>query len=204
MSINPYDPPSNLNSQNSPIQDPNGFDTGVLRFSLGVDDFLAFQQFHVRNSPSQRNLLYFSAIVGLIVAIYLTSDVFARIPIWLSFILLILNLFFAIFVAKIVFHRLIRFYLRRMLSEGSQEGLLGLHELEIANGFLIERTAVNEHRHLLSKIDRIVESDEYVFVYISSLQAHVIPKRRIEHGDLYAFSQRLRDGQSHVSNRLPN
>ena len=192
MSINPYNPPNTPNSQNGSLDEANGFVPGVLRYSIELSDFIAFQQFHFRNSPSQRRMLYFPILVGIVLAIFLMRSSFARFPIWVSFVLLSIIAFVGILTGKFVFSWMIGFQTRRLLTEGSGEGLLGQHELEMANGFLIERTAVNEHRQLLSKIDRILETEEFAFVYISSLQAHVIPKRRIQHGDVDAFLEQLR------------
>ena len=66
-----------------------------------------------------------------------------------------------------------------MLLSGSTEGVLGNHELELNEQSLVERTSVNEMRHALSAIDKIEETAEYAFVFISAVQAHIIPKRRV-------------------------
>ena len=196
MSINPYDPPNRLNSQNGSIQEPDGFDSGLLRYTLDIDDFLAFYQIHFRNSRFRRYARYLAVIVPLIVIVYLKRHTFAKIPLWANLLLLTITVFIAIsaiFVTKFLLNWLIAFHLRRMLKEGGDAGLLGPHELEITLGFLIERTDASEHRQLLSKLVRIVDSEEHVFIYISSFQAHVIPKRRIQQGNLDAFLQRLRN-----------
>ncbi len=80
-----------------------------------------------------------------------------------------------------------------MLMAGSTEGVFGRHELELDEAYLTERTHVNEMRHALSALDRIEASEEHFFVYITSIQGHIIPKHRVVVGDADQFIQRLRE-----------
>lgn len=76
---------------------------------------------------------------------------------------------------------------RRLYKEGTNKGTLGQHELEIDDSGLVERTEVNETRHAWQGVERIVETDTHALIYISSMMAHVIPKRSVTVGDADAF-----------------
>lgn len=76
---------------------------------------------------------------------------------------------------------------RRMYGEGANKGVLGQHEIEIDASGLWERSEVSETRHAWRGIERIEESDDYAFIYVTSMSAHVIPKQSVTQGDPETF-----------------
>jgi hypothetical protein len=81
---------------------------------------------------------------------------------------------------------------RRLYNEGTNKGTLGQHELEIDDNGLVERTEVNETRQSWNGVERIAETDERAFIYVSSMMAHVIPKKSLSAGDPDAFIARAK------------
>jgi hypothetical protein len=67
-------------------------------------------------------------------------------------------------------------HVKKLIAEGPNAGMFGPHELTIETSSLIEKTDVNESRHAWSAIDRVIETDDYAFIYLSSVQAHIIPR----------------------------
>lgn len=57
------------------------------------------------------------------------------------------------------------------------DGVLGEHTIEIKENFLIETTDVNQTQHSWKGVDRIEENENYIFIYISPVNAHIIPKK---------------------------
>ena len=52
-----------------------------------------------------------------------------------------------------------------------------------------------------SSLDKVVKLSDYIFIYISSVEAHVIPKSSITEGNLEKFLEelnRLREDNSHI------
>ena len=85
---------------------------------------------------------------------------------------------------------------RRMLDEGDNDGMFGLKQLELDDEWLTSRSNVIESRHKWSVVKRIDVTDAYAFLYISSIQAHIVPLRNVTHGDPRLFlakSQALMD-----------
>jgi hypothetical protein len=164
----------------------------VIRYELTLDDLIAFNRYHVAHSRTIQTQKYFViAVVGLVaigagVAIESEIPLFARV-----FSAIIFAALFR-FAYHLFFGLALRRQTRQLLSEGSNDGILGPHELELNDKFLTERTDVNESRHAWSAINRIEETDEHAFLYISSLQAHVIPTREVISGDVDQFIQRSR------------
>lgn len=81
---------------------------------------------------------------------------------------------------------------RRLYKEGTNKGVFGQHEIEIDDEGLVERTEVNETRQSWQGVERVGETDEYAFIYISSVMAHVIPKRPGIDGDPDEFITRAK------------
>jgi len=63
----------------------------------------------------------------------------------------------------------------KLLNEGSTNGILGKHTFTINKDGMVYATEYNESK--CSLIEQIVETDQHIFIYISSLVAYIIPKR---------------------------
>lgn len=86
---------------------------------------------------------------------------------------------------------------RRIYSQSESKSVLGAHTIAIGPEGVSERTAVGESRIAWSGIERIEDDDEYLFLYIGPLVAHVIPKRAFKTAeDANAF---LHQAQSYRS-----
>ncbi len=59
------------------------------------------------------------------------------------------------------------------------------------NGLREESEAGSRYTTYFS-LERIAETDELVYVYLSAIDAHVLPRNRISSGDLTAFVSALR------------
>lgn len=57
------------------------------------------------------------------------------------------------------------------------EGVLGEHLIRFEEDFLVEITDVNQTNHSWKGVDRIEENQDYIFIFTSPLNAHIIPKR---------------------------
>lgn len=70
-----------------------------------------------------------------------------------------------------------RAILELVKQEKPNKGQLGVHQLEINEVELVERTVVGESRTNWAGVNRVEQNDEYIFIYTSLVGAHVIPKR---------------------------
>jgi hypothetical protein len=69
------------------------------------------------------------------------------------------------------------------MAEGHAKGLLGWHEISIGADGVHEQTEHNESHQSWSAVERVVEDDKYIFIYIQPLAAHVIPKTAFDNPD---------------------
>jgi hypothetical protein len=78
-----------------------------------------------------------------------------------------------------------------MYKEGQNKGFLCEHTLEIGEKFLTEKTDQGEQSCLFSCIERICLTDEYAFIYLGTIAAHVVPIKRVFEGDFNEFIKEL-------------
>lgn len=167
-----------------------------IRFDLTMDDLLAFNRYHFMNSPAYRSSLIVGMAMVSILPLGLTlfliyNGRLPRLPVIAFGCGLTL---FSMFGFYRRFPSAIDRTTRRMF--GNDQSLFGPHELEIEDEWLVERTDINASRQAWRGIQKIVETDDYVFIYLSAATAHVIPKAAVTSGDLPAFMTRARDLQA--------
>ena len=69
------------------------------------------------------------------------------------------------------------FFRRLVTNARHNDGVLGTHEMTIAEDHVIERTSVNETRFLWRSVPRVEGDKDYIFLYQTHQGAHVIPRR---------------------------
>ena len=74
----------------------------------------------------------------------------------------------------------------------SQEGhknrvTLGTHALEVTEEHLLETNEYGESKVRWPAVEKVVADGDCAFIYLSSAQAHIIPKNRVSSGDFEGF-----------------
>lgn len=80
---------------------------------------------------------------------------------------------------------------RRLFLERSHAGVLGPHELLLADHGLVEVSEIGSQTTVYQALE-LVETSEHVFIHISSAQAHVIPRRDVDPAVLRGVLDELR------------
>jgi YcxB-like protein len=166
----------------------------IVKFEISLKDLVAFNRYHCANSPTikRRKLFCMLLVPGLLIAAALfispTEEVGRPVIVAGAVVLSVLyavafNYTFAASMDRNV---------RLLYKEGTNKGTIGQHELEIDDRGLVERTEAGESRVIWRAVERIAETEEYAFIYLSSVTAHVIPKQAVTGGDANAFIARAR------------
>ncbi len=170
-----------------------------IRYETTADDMVAFNQYFCDHSPTMRlaRRRFKVAISGICVSLgigasYLLGDE------WLFFHGFALAIAALILIPTSMPRKHLERTVRQLLSEGDNKGTLGEHELELIGDGFIERTTFNESKWSFAGIERVVVGQDYTFIFISALMAHVIPHHRILEGDFQSFMAFL---ESRVANR---
>jgi hypothetical protein len=80
-----------------------------------------------------------------------------------------------------------------MYACGKNRDIIGWHRLTLDKDGLFEESEGGSQYTKYSCLERIVETDTFVYLYLNAIQAHVIPRAHLSAGDLTAFLNALRE-----------
>ena len=161
-----------------------------IEYTVTLDDIAEFTRFHYQTttwSPKatiKRGVTFF---IVLLFILGLTNELNVR--------------FFATVAAATIAwtvscRPLALWYMRRtarsLYAPGKNKRLIGCHSLEIADGLLRQRNEGGSDDVRFEVIERIAEDPSYVFIYVSTMTAYVVPRRGVTNGDLASFVAELR------------
>ncbi len=147
-----------------------------VEYTLTLDDYIAFQHYMMRTSPALRRPIWmgYAAIVVLISLLFYFNEG------WKSWENVLFSLAFLVG-GLALYAWLVRssagYTARRLMKEGKNKGTFGQHTLKLGQDGVVETTEVGETRASWAGVERVTESETYIFIFLSSSMAHVIPKR---------------------------
>jgi hypothetical protein len=163
----------------------------TIKYTNNLADFGAFTRYHLRTAVwhlrgTVKFTVYFflgcSAAISAVTRLF-EPKLFITIAA-LSVVWIVLYRPFAIWFGG--------WYTKRLYTGGKNRGTVGWHCLEITETGLRETSETGVQEIRFEGIERIAESPSYVFIYVSALTAHVVPKAAVTDGDLAAFVGQLR------------
>lgn len=152
-----------------------------VEFDQSVDDLIAFNQYHIKNSktlrPSnfRRILTWFCFLfVTTFVAITAqgqghSSDLSSLAPWVLMFCIIWWLVFRSIRATS-------KKKMRQMLEEGENRNLAGRKRVTLTPVALVEKTPFSESSTKWVAIEKIVASSTHLFIYVGSTAAYIIPR----------------------------
>lgn len=159
----------------------------TLHYEFTFDDWVEFNRYHLRHSPAHQRMRLIVRLIFIPVAL-----VFAGLQWMHGDEVLSLLIAFAIvavlwfFLYPILFDRRVLRSLKRILNEGNNKGLLGPHTFTTStDGYRVIYPG-GEAFHKWSSVEKLASTEAYIFIYVSSLQATVIPRRALEGGSFEA------------------
>lgn len=161
-------------------------------YSLTEQDYLEFNLYHFKHSPSMRRSLNLQryGIPLFILAFSFLIDKFDEIPLWAWLITsIIIALLWVIYYPKYFKNQIIK-SVTKMVREGKNSNLLGRHALELSEYGLTEITENSETKTGWSGIAKFVYNTDYLYIYINSIAAHIIPTSAFEsamHKDEFVY-----------------
>lgn len=167
-------------------------DNTYITFTNTIDDMVAFNMHHIAHSPAARSIRFWSTWGLALIAIAIGGVLsLLRMSVWPVVFILLWSTFYLAFV--IPYHRwAIRRRVGKLVREGKNRGFLCEHTLRLTDEGIHSISELSESRLLWLGIERIAENDDYLFIYVGSANGAVVPKGRIDAGDLQAFTDELR------------
>jgi hypothetical protein len=150
-----------------------------IEYTLTPDDAIAFQRYHFKASLSSRQFflrrLFWGILASILVFIIFSGwksvwGVLAVLLFWLVYLLMI----------PLSIRWSINAFGKRMKKEGENKALWGKRRLTIDAQGLFEKSEVGETRLRWDGVERVVETADYIFIYVTTVSAHVIPKKSFQ------------------------
>lgn len=183
MEENPYQSPEAPTEPEPPRQLVRRGDELEIRFQLTLDDLVNYNWHCIRNAKSMR-WQYYLMWLGLPGVLLL-----AAIPLaWFS---LIFSVVFAIFGIVILatwprrYRAAVSGNARRMYSAGENRGLKEVQTLILSPEAIHTKNPLEEITRKWAVVERMEGTDDYFYIFISSISAYIIPRRVFASDDDY-------------------
>ena len=172
-----------------------------IRYSNTVDDLVAFSEFHCFRSlegkkKRRKQIRIWAtalALLGLILGynIFLTTSLgFWIIPIVTVFIPGIY-----VFLLQIL-KNCPNYFFRRLVTRGFQKSrnkhFIGEHKVLLYDNGIVTSSKYSETRFAWGAIDKIESEEGYTYIYVTGVQAIIIPHDNITEGDFPALLQAIK------------
>ncbi|MBW0432163.1 hypothetical protein DLM76_00870 [Leptospira yasudae] len=164
-------------------------------YEITLDDIINFNDYHFRNSKLSRKKRF---IVKLIIPIWTVLVFFVLNRNDISGISLLYNIpifLFAVgwffFYDRLYFWRL-RKNVARMLLEKESKGMIGTHKITLTDDVLTFETSHSSSNFKLGSLTDVVETKEYLFLYVTSLSALIVPLSAFQNSEKEEFLKRIR------------
>lgn len=172
-----------------------------LTYTVEMPDLVVFNQYHLDHSEfvksrRRKGIVLVCGIYGILGALHsLAKRSFVPIVIW-SLLALLYSLWYSRATRRASPKRIQKLY-----GADKNKSVLCQHELELVADGIVERTPFGEHKTTFPGIEKVVQIDTHGFIFIGTMNAHVIPRERVTDGDfdtlMRTITERWESQQSH-------
>jgi hypothetical protein len=167
-----------------------------VEYDLTKEDYIAFNMHHIDHSPTIKRSLfiqrYVVALVFLVVPFIFSN--MTGVPV-----LLPLIVYGGIFIAWILYYP--RYFVAttkkrilKMIDEGGNDSLFGPRTMILSESGVEEISDMGESRSSWRSVEKIDETAEHIYIYISSVNAYLVPVRAFaDRTQKEVFLERLKD-----------
>src|SRR5882724_9769508 len=169
-----------------------------LSYDFDLDDWTAFQRYHYSKSPTYRRMRNITRILFPVAALlFITSRFLSR-----GFDPLYFGIFAVFAVAWFVlyprwFDRKVIRRSNQFLREGKTDSMFGRREIELLPDRVHIISPSGETTYRSSAITKIAETPDALLLYVSSIQALILPRRKLSEAE---FQQATTFVQQHYAN----
>lgn len=167
-----------------------------VEYDLTKEDYIAFNMHHIDHSPTIKRSLFIQR--------YIVALVFLAFPFIFSNmigvpLLLPLIVYGVIFIVWILYYpkyftATTKKRILKMIDEGSNDNLFGPRTMTLSESGVEEVSDHGESRSSWRSIEKIDETADHIYIYISSINAYLVPIRAFEDkSQKDTFVERLKD-----------
>lgn len=148
-----------------------------LEYEITKQDYIDFNIYHMNHSITMKRSLFiqrfFIPIIFLILPIFLVKITDTPLLYWFG-VFIISFVLWIIYYPKF-FKKSVERNISKMLEEGKTTGILGNHIFLYTEEGVVDKTEFSETSYNL--IEKVVESEAHIFIYVSAVMAYIIPIR---------------------------
>jgi hypothetical protein len=158
-----------------------------LRYTVSMEDVLAFNQYFYRHSSTVRRSKLMILIGVPIILMALATYHGIRDHSWGPPITMLILCPILVGFLRWSFERNIKKTTLRIYRERPTKGLIGEHVLGIDDTGVTESTVFGEQLTRWEGVERIVTTDDHAFIFVGAIMAHVVPRATVTEGDFDEF-----------------
>jgi hypothetical protein len=158
-----------------------------VEYERTFDDLIEFNLYHIAHSPSLRKQILMTRVFYFLLMTITSGSVVylvGRESNPLPYILCILAGVVTFIVYPVFERRSMTGRLKKVLAEGDNKAILGPQMISLTPEGLFCKTPASEEKLNWSIIDKVAQNEKYIFLYISSTNAFMIPKKAFSSGTL--------------------
>jgi hypothetical protein len=166
-------------------------------FGINAEELFLFNQYLFDNSKTiqnaftkNRSMVCFSPILAAMI-LSLVNELSPSNSLLLAGIVAITISLPAYFVYPMLVRKNLRKRIVKKYSEGQNNGIIGEHELQIDADGLVEKTQLGEIRQEWDKIKSVVSHNDRTYIFVSDINAYILPKNSVVQGNYDAFVDEL-------------
>lgn len=149
-----------------------------LVFTLSEQDIIHFNVYHFRNSKSSQKRRFLLRLLipiwTIAVFFFLNREHLNLTSVLFNSPLFVFGILWFFFVERLYFWRL-KMNVQSLLKEGRNNGMIGVQNLELIEGAILVENDSGSFRYSLEKIHRCAEDESYLYLYVTSLSALIVP-----------------------------
>ena len=164
----------------------------LIEYTINKEDLLDFNLYHIFNSKHYKRYALFSRVIGPVILILA--------PIILFFItsslLYSLSVYGVVAPLWIIYYpRYLRWHtkkeLKKILGEGENRGVIGDMTIALTLTGIHQTSESGEEITYWSGVEKVIITDDHIFIYISTSKAYIIPKRELSVDTIIKFLEVL-------------
>jgi hypothetical protein len=150
-------------------------------FSFNIEDWMAFQALYVEQAKNYRLMKFITAFIVpfVFLSIIVYDILLGNIKAGMYIIYFILSILWIVYILKTYKKSYLR-KVKKMLIRGDNNEIFGSHEVVFTDEGITHIQAQSKETVTWAGIQKLEENEDYFFLFIDTLSALIIPKKKIE------------------------
>ena len=162
-----------------------------LEYQISMDDYVEFNMCHSRNSKTFKKSMLVITLLGPVIFITIALVYFGDF-LGVS-IFLIASIIWIAFIRKYTLATTRR-RITKFINEGDTSEIFELKKLIINDDGVFWSSKTSEGKYNWNGIIKLCDLEEYIYLYVSSVQAIIIPKSQIDDNDEFVEYCEMKGG----------